>query len=743
MMRTILSRLALLLPLLLIGGAPETEAATAPASATWHWINPVPQGNNLQGVTCAVRFTCYAVGNFGTILVTHDNGATWDPLASGTTRALSTIACPSPTVCYTVGPYGTILSTHDAGRTWALHQQRGAYQLDRISCPDRRICYALGNDANYQCHVPGCAMHGQNIVLLVTRDGGAHWRRINAGKTGTLIDIACPGRNRCITIGDGGTILLMTNGGRTWARRGSLATNVYLQAIACAGTRACYAVGFTVPRHGRNSGVFLTTADSGRTWHESTAIPPRTGVAEYGGIACPAAGTCYVRGFHGTVLITHDSGRHWRSLTVDTPDQPAGIACAGIQVCHVLGASSVILSTTNGGQTWHEYPRGTKESLAAVTCPTVRKCRALAPSGLLLVTGNGGQTWTSRSSPLRSNQGFPLPGLTCPTAATCYVTGQKGTVYKTTDAGKTWQTLATPFTGTSLPLAGVACPSASVCYATGSGCLIANCYGPDSRVVVFGTRNGGHAWHVLYDKRSRDLIKARDAILEAIACPSVQTCYVTGSPGLVITTRDGGRTWDDRHSPASSSNLELSGIACPGDMVCYTVGTGCRGGASGCLIGDFIGVVLTTRNGGRTWQRYESTRTVLTTGSLCGSSGVCPAGVTLDAIACASLRACRVVGEYGMILTTTDAGKTWRRETTPTDNSLFGIACPTVGACLAVGDGGAILGIGSAGLSLSVAPSLRERFHREQRPGSGRVLYEQAMTRLLHQKRFGLKEPGT
>jgi len=471
----------------------------------------------------------------------------------------------------------------------------------------------------------------------------------------------------------------------------------------------------------------------------STAIPPRTGVAQYEGIACPAARVCYVTGFHGTVLFTRDGGQQWRVMRVDSLEDLGGLACAGILVCHVLGPSSAILSTTDGGRDWHDYTRGTKDELVAITCPTSTDCRAMAPSGLLLVTDNGGRTWTSRPSLLHSNLGFPLPGLACPTVLICYVAGEKGTIDRTVDLGTTWQTLSNPFSRTALALAGIACPSASVCYTAGSGCLVAGCYGPDSRVVALGTTDGGRIWHTLYDQRASDLARPADAILEAIACPTVTVCYLAGSPGLVIETRDGGRTWDDRHSPATGSNLELSGITCPAASVCDAVGTGCRGGSFGCTIGGFAGTVLTTRNGGRSWHRYESGRTVLTAGE-CGSAGVCLTGVNLHGIACSSVADCRTVGGDGTVLATTNGGKTWHAETTPTNNALLGIACPRPGACLTVGGGGTILGTGPAGRSASIRQPSRGQFHEDQRTISARMFYEQAIARLLAQKRFELSE---
>lgn len=53
-----------------------TGAADTPGG-TWHWLNPLPQGPTTEGLARAGDSVCYAEGNHGTILVTHNDGASW------------------------------------------------------------------------------------------------------------------------------------------------------------------------------------------------------------------------------------------------------------------------------------------------------------------------------------------------------------------------------------------------------------------------------------------------------------------------------------------------------------------------------------------------------------------------------------------------------------------------------------------------------------------------------------------
>ncbi len=53
----------------------------------WHWRNPLPQGNILNGITYG-NGTFVAIGQFGTILTSSD-GASWTQRSSGTTEWLN------------------------------------------------------------------------------------------------------------------------------------------------------------------------------------------------------------------------------------------------------------------------------------------------------------------------------------------------------------------------------------------------------------------------------------------------------------------------------------------------------------------------------------------------------------------------------------------------------------------------------------------------------------------------------
>ena len=103
---------ALLAPLIF------TEIGRADPLDTWTWRNPLPTGNNLNGITYG-NGQFVAVGNLGTILTSTD-GTNWIQQQSGTAIGLWGIAYGNGQFVAEGGP-GIILTSAD-GVKWAKHQ---------------------------------------------------------------------------------------------------------------------------------------------------------------------------------------------------------------------------------------------------------------------------------------------------------------------------------------------------------------------------------------------------------------------------------------------------------------------------------------------------------------------------------------------------------------------------------------------------------------------------------------------
>src|SRR3989442_6071228 len=111
-----------LLVLLLAGFAGALTAPRAVSAAmttgdsTWSWLNPKPQGNGINDISCPTSRSCFVAA--GGILHTADGGRTW---ASQPTRksALVSVSCPSSLRCMAARYTGfSIPGTGDGGLSW-------------------------------------------------------------------------------------------------------------------------------------------------------------------------------------------------------------------------------------------------------------------------------------------------------------------------------------------------------------------------------------------------------------------------------------------------------------------------------------------------------------------------------------------------------------------------------------------------------------------------------------------------
>jgi len=158
----------------------STPHAGLAGAGTWHWLNPLPQGNYVTGVSCPTNGLCFAVGSNGLVLTTRNRGTTWMPIPSGTTDDLSAITCPTSGTCLTLAQHAILTSVNGA-RTWHWHAFSRWWYFYRLSCPTGGTCFALGSDMRYDCHIPNCRIPAQSLVLIRTVDGGRTWKRLHPG----------------------------------------------------------------------------------------------------------------------------------------------------------------------------------------------------------------------------------------------------------------------------------------------------------------------------------------------------------------------------------------------------------------------------------------------------------------------------------------------------------------------------------------------------------------------------------
>jgi photosystem II stability/assembly factor-like uncharacterized protein len=286
-------------------------------------------------------------------------------------------------------------------------------------------------------------------------------------------------------------------------------------------------------------------------------------------------------------------------------------------------------------------------------------------------------SWSCAKTPSNSSE----RAFSCPTTGTCYAVGAASggtpwygkfitsgawgavnTFFKSTDGGQSW------FPSNS-DMFSIACTSGTSCIEVGAG-------GRERK-----TSDGGSTWS--------DVATApgNNKPLTQVTCPSSSVCYAVGDRGNAMKSTDGGATWTWLNT---TDGNPLYGLSCPTTSVCYAT--------------DIYAHVMKTADGGATWT-WQSTPVTTPGTNVPGSGGPNPfAG--LMAISCSDVNTCVASGLYVVvsgqtipstdppIVTTTDGGATWVRQTSNAGSGsyLHAISClPGTTTCFAVGRGGRIV----------------------------------------------------
>lgn len=162
--------------------------------------------------------------------------------------------------------------------------------------------------------------------------------------------------------------------------------------------------------------------------------------------------------------------------------------------------------------------------------------------------------------------------------------------------------------------------------------------------------------------------------LVAVTCASAARCFAVGTtpqtvpPGgatVIVATKDGGQIWKAQHVTGGSTP-QLSGVSCPSATDCLAVGSN---GAS--VPGS--GVVVTTTDGGKTWNPVAA-----------------PTALTVTTVDCTSVSNCVALVSDGTLVwsaTSGDFGQTWQQQGNMPSFFVAGadLSCTVAGMCLVAG----------------------------------------------------------
>jgi photosystem II stability/assembly factor-like uncharacterized protein len=155
-----------------------------------------------------------------------------------------------------------------------------------------------------------------------------------------------------------------------------------------------------------------------------------------------------------------------------------------------VGKNGIILHTKDGGRNWEKQASGVVEPLSAVSFANNQVGFVVGGGGIILATRDGGLSWRMQSSGIKDY----LLGVHALDENRAYVVGPFGTFLATADGGTTW-------------------------------------------------KKSGFSWEKLIPRILEEVGSKIEPNLNAVHFVTQEIGWVVGEFGLILHTRDGGRTW--------------------------------------------------------------------------------------------------------------------------------------------------------------------------------------------------------
>ena len=653
---------------------------TGASNAGWCWQAPRPTGTTQNDVRFLDASTGWSVGDSGEILRTVDGGQTWSKVASGVTTRLSSVRFADAKNGWIAGDFGAVLRTIDGGATWALQP--------------------VGTSATY---APKLQIAGANVVALIdgarlrgTLDGGATWTEQSFAGEPVLSS------DGTLWVRDGLTLRRSTDLGKTMAAAVTLDaadTDVSVQAWGGTVVVRSYTSAYAPSTGWSYTLRFRRSTDGGQSWEAYDAQGLPAGYWPFGSVPQLVDGTLGATVYGNTLYRTQDGGRTWSAqpATVSGSTVYYGTLPEGMWLRQYAGGASVgtvYEVSADAGGTWTRA-LGLADLSYGYRLRRVsdRVWLATANAGTTLLSTDGMQTWKRVAGPDQNAAAKTLTAFWFFDAKRGVALTYGGDLMETANGGLDWTVKQT---GLASPSLYGASPSRFQFIDARTGWLLAG----DGRVYL--TTDGGATWltPLMPADRVVTAFQFIDATNGHAVTRSTSAYPVTGA---VMSTTDGGKTWTEQAKlDAPYNDLRFSG-------------------KNGVLVGEG-GRVLVSADGGKTWSgRFSGTSASLrqlafsdaSTLWVVGDSGLLmsstdlgaswrPAGFGLSGL---SLRGVRfldaqrgwVVGDAGTILLTEDGGKTWRAQISGTQRSLSQVQFLDARTGWISGNDGTLLATGTGG----------------------------------------------
>lgn len=587
-----------------------------------------------------------------------------------TSNDLCSITFPSDSIGFTVGTKIVMKST-DNGDTWEtlyIPIELNAYWKS-VHFINDTLGFICGNDR-----------------FMKTTDGGITWEG-NENLIGYFTSTYFTSPLNGFMTSENNNIYKTTDGGDNWNSQELVTGNSGLSDVYFLNSDTGYCIGYQEIGMDQYNGKIFKTENGGISWIEVATTSTRLNEIRFTsddfGIAV---------GSYGEIAITKDGGSNWDEQNMGYTFELTSVLFQADTSILIAGnnwgeypQTAVICFSPDGGNSWNQLMIPDSGPLNSITKSTDSTLRAVGPEGTLLYSNDFGVSWELLSKNIVGEAKW-LHAIHFLDTLTGMIVGQGGIVLKTNDGGENWSLLETNNYGNIREF----------CFID-SNILIAN-----TDFGIYKSIDGGYNW----EQKSNTSTWFVDFVSSDIGFASEFSNYMTGK---LFKTNDGGENWvltkefDERITEIQFLN-ETTGYV----LGMYSVYKTIDGGATWLkksvgttrLLSSFyftnqntgysvVGSgteVYKTINSGDTWSSYNL-----------------PGG-TYNSIKFLNDSIGFIVGYYGTIIKTEDAGNNWFLQESTTNDHLTSIALLGNGLAYAIGGGSTILqteNIGGKGVGIN------------------------------------------
>ncbi|HET9136988.1 MAG TPA: YCF48-related protein [Candidatus Kapabacteria bacterium] len=602
----------------------------------WRSQNPPTSAGDLTALQMINANTTYVVGEATSFIALTDSGRSWTvktgiaPDKKRRNQTLLGLSFIDSTTGITVGP-GLALQTLDAANTWAtIAGVSTQYTYTGVLMLSKDIIILIGNAG----------------ILMRTVDGGKNWSSFPLELGVDLKSIRKVSDDFIVVTGEGGYLLFTYDSGANWTKK-KMPFDNNINGIAFEDNKKAIAVG--------EGGYVATTIDRGSNW-TSLAWDTMGFIVStpLNAVDTRTPGHYVAVGNYNTLVYSSDGGSHWKKgslgIFLTTGLNFNGVWMWDKNYGYAVGDLGALIRTTDGGATWDFVPQNPLFArMYGIAFPKGDSSRGIAvgSSGTVLTTSDGGKHWIAAISPDKNASFY---GVTFADSNTAFSCGSDGKIYTSTNFGTSWTSVTTP-TGRDIFSISFSDHDHGWAAATGN--------------VVLKTINAGVSWQQV---QSPTLI---DTVTNISFCDP--------NNGIVgrRRTKDAGVHWDTIASPVSTND----------DNAYFYWGYYLKT----CMISPKHYVSIATANSDTRKELFGTILTHIGDSSYYFGDQRTTYFINFTAVDFADELHGTVVGTSGTIYQTSDGGKTWNLEPSPTGLQLEAVSMPIANVASASGIRGIIL----------------------------------------------------